>query len=154
MNKLQILGTGYPKYKALAQGVETAAKELGLEYELEKVTDINKIMTFGVMITPGWAVDGEVKVIGKVPSLEELKEWMHNTWDFATLTEIPITQALIKLGMHQDPVLALLWAGPALSLPNILVIRKIMGNAKTAVFILLVVAMSTIAGMFFGVING
>ncbi len=73
MKKLQILGTGCPKCKALAQGVETAAKELGIEYELEKVTDINKIMTFGVMITPGLAVDGEVKVIGKVPSLEELK---------------------------------------------------------------------------------
>jgi uncharacterized membrane protein YraQ (UPF0718 family) len=71
-------------------------------------------------------------------------------WYFATLTEIPITQALIKLGMHKGPVLALLLAGPALSLPNILVIRKIMGNAKTIVFILLVVVMSTMAGMFFG----
>jgi hypothetical protein len=71
-------------------------------------------------------------------------------WYFATLTEIPITQALMKLGMHKGPVLALLLAGPALSLPSILVIRKVMGNSKTIVFILLVVAMSTIVGMFFG----
>ncbi len=71
-------------------------------------------------------------------------------WYFATLTEIPITQALMKLGMHKGPVLALLLAGPALSLPNILVIRKIMGNVKTLVFVVLVVVMSTIVGMLFG----
>ncbi len=75
-------------------------------------------------------------------------------WYFATLTEIPITQALMKLGMHNGPVLALLLAGPALSLPNILVIRKVMGNAKTTVFVLLVVVMSTIVGMFFGAFWG
>ena len=75
-------------------------------------------------------------------------------WYFATLTEIPITQALMKLGMHNGPVLALLLAGPALSLPNILVIRKVMGNSKTIVFILLVVVMSTIVGMFFGAFWG
>jgi uncharacterized membrane protein YraQ (UPF0718 family) len=75
-------------------------------------------------------------------------------WYFATLTEIPITQALMKLGMHKGPVLALLLAGPALSLPNILVIRKVMGNNKTIVFILLVVVMSTIVGVFFGTFWG
>jgi len=75
-------------------------------------------------------------------------------WYFATLTEIPITQALMKLGMHNGPVLALLLAGPALSLPNILVIRKVMGNRKTLVFIILVVMMSTIVGMFFGAFWG
>jgi len=75
-------------------------------------------------------------------------------WYFATLTEIPITQALMKLGMHKGPVLALLLAGPALSLPSILVLRKIMGNSKTIVFVLLVVVMSTIVGMFFGVFWG
>jgi len=75
-------------------------------------------------------------------------------WYFATLTEIPITQALMKLGMHNGPVLALLLAGPALSLPNILVIRRVMGNRKTIVFILFVVAMSTIVGMFFGAFWG
>ena len=71
-------------------------------------------------------------------------------WYFATLTEIPITQALMKLGMHKGPVLALLLAGPALSLPNILVIRKVMGNSKTVVFIVLVVVMSTVVGVLFG----
>lgn len=75
-------------------------------------------------------------------------------WYFATLTEIPITQALMNLGMHKGPVLALLLAGPALSLPNILVIRKVMGNRKTLVFIMLVVVMSTIVGMFFGAFWG
>ncbi len=75
-------------------------------------------------------------------------------WYFATLTEIPITQALMKLGMHNGPVLALLLAGPALSLPNILVIRRVMGNRKTIVFILFVVVMSTIVGMFFGAFWG
>ena len=75
-------------------------------------------------------------------------------WYFATLTEIPITQALMKLGMHKGPVMALLLAGPALSLPSILVIRKIMGNAKAAVFVLLVIVMSTVVGMFFGAFWG
>lgn len=75
-------------------------------------------------------------------------------WYFATLTEIPITQALMNLGMHKGPVLTLLLAGPALSLPSILVIRRVMGNAKTIVFIVLVVVMSTIVGMLFGGIWG
>jgi uncharacterized membrane protein YraQ (UPF0718 family) len=75
-------------------------------------------------------------------------------WYFATLTEIPITQALMNLGMHKGPVLALLLAGPALSLPNILVIRKVMGNQKTLVFIILVVVMSTIVGIIFGAFWG
>jgi hypothetical protein len=75
-------------------------------------------------------------------------------WYFATLTEIPITQALMKLGMHSGPVMSLLLAGPALSLPSILVIRKFMGNVKTTVFVLLVIVMSTIVGMFFGAFWG
>jgi uncharacterized membrane protein YraQ (UPF0718 family) len=74
-------------------------------------------------------------------------------WYFATLTEIPITQALMKLGMHRGPVLALLLAGPALSLPNILVIRKVIGNSKTFVFVLLVVVMSTMVGFLFGALS-
>ena len=69
---------------------------------------------------------------------------------FATLTEVPITQALVEHGMAPGPALALLLAGPALSLPNILVIRSVMGNTKTAVFCALVVVMSTIAGLVFG----
>ena len=75
-------------------------------------------------------------------------------WYFATLTEIPITQALMKLGMHNGPVMALLLAGPALSLPSMLVIRKFIGNVKTTVFVLLVIVMATITGMFFGAFWG
>ena len=73
MKKLQILGTGCPKCKTLAANTEAAAKALGLEYELVKVTDINQIMDFGVMMTPALAVDGVVKVAGKVPSVAEIK---------------------------------------------------------------------------------
>ncbi len=71
-------------------------------------------------------------------------------WYFATLTEIPITQALMKLGMHEGPVLALLLAGPALSLPNMLVIGKVMGWWKTAVFCVIIVVISTIVGKIYG----
>ncbi len=71
--KIQILGTGCPKCKKLAETAEAAARELGLEFELEKVTDLNQIMSFGVMITPALAVDGNVKVVGKVPSVDEVK---------------------------------------------------------------------------------
>ncbi len=76
MKKIQILGTGCPKCKKLAEQAETAAKELGVEYELVKVDDINDIMEFGVMMTPALAVDGDVKAVGKVPSVEEIKKYL------------------------------------------------------------------------------
>jgi uncharacterized membrane protein YraQ (UPF0718 family) len=71
---------------------------------------------------------------------------------FATLTEIPILQALIEHGMAQGPALALLLAGPALSLPSILVIRSVLGIKKTAVFTSLVVIMATAAGLIYGLL--
>ena len=71
---------------------------------------------------------------------------------FATLTEVPILQGLIGNGMGKGPALALLLAGPALSLPNMLVIRCVLGNKKTAVFIALVIVMATISGMIYGAI--
>lgn len=74
MKKLQILGTGCPKCNKLAENTEAAAKEMGVEYEMEKVTDINAIMGFGVMMTPALAVDGVVKVVGKVPEPEAIKQ--------------------------------------------------------------------------------
>jgi len=74
MKKLQILGTGCPKCKKLAENTEAAAKALGVEYTLEKVTDIGQIMKFGVMMTPALAVDGVVKVVGKVPDAEAIKD--------------------------------------------------------------------------------
>lgn len=76
MKKLQILGTGCPKCKKLAENAEAAAKALGIEYEMEKVTDINEIMNMGVMMTPALAVDGEIKVAGKVADAEAIKEML------------------------------------------------------------------------------
>lgn len=73
MPLLQVLGPGCPKCKKLAENAEAAAKALGLDYKLEKVTEITKIMAFGVMITPALMVDGQVKVAGKVPSVDDLK---------------------------------------------------------------------------------
>ena len=72
---------------------------------------------------------------------------------FATLTEVPILQGLIGAGMGKGPALALLLAGPALSLPNMLVIRSVLGTRKTAVFVILVVGMATISGWIFGLIS-
>ena len=69
---------------------------------------------------------------------------------FATLTEIPIIQGLMASGMGKGPVLALLLAGPALSLPNMLVIRSVLGNFKTFVYVLLVIVMATLSGLIFG----
>ena len=74
--KIQILGTGCPKCKKLAANAEAGAQAAGVDYTLEKVTDINDIMTFGVMMTPALVVDGEVKVVGKVPSVEEIKAFL------------------------------------------------------------------------------
>ena len=71
--KIQILGTGCPKCQKLAENAEAAAKELGIAYEIEKVKDIEKIMAFGVMMTPALVVNGVVKVAGKVPSPQEIK---------------------------------------------------------------------------------
>lgn len=74
MKKLQILGTGCQKCKLLAQNTEAAAKELGIEYELIKVTDINEIIKYGVMGTPALAIDGQVKISGRVASAEDIKK--------------------------------------------------------------------------------
>ena len=71
---------------------------------------------------------------------------------FATLTEVPILQGLIGAGMGKGPALALLLAGPALSLPNMLVIRSVMGTKKTVVFVLLVIVMATASGLIFGLV--
>jgi small redox-active disulfide protein 2 len=73
MKKIQILGTGCPKCQKLANNVKEAADALGIEYELVKVSDIRDIAAFGVMMTPALAIDGEVKLVGKVPSPEDLK---------------------------------------------------------------------------------
>ena len=74
--KVQILGTGCPKCSQLAERTKVALEELGIDAEIEKVTDLNEIMGFGVMMTPGLAVDGEVKVVGKVPTVSEIKDYL------------------------------------------------------------------------------
>ena len=76
MRKLLILGTGCAKCAKLAENAEAAARDLGVAYELEKVTQINEITKFGVMMTPALVVDGEVKAVGKVPGVDEIKAMM------------------------------------------------------------------------------
>jgi len=72
--KIQILGSGCAKCRTLTVVAEQAARDLGLQYELEKVTDVKRYPEFGVMFTPALVVDGVVKSSGKVPSLDEVKK--------------------------------------------------------------------------------
>ncbi len=74
MKKIQILGTGCKKCNDLTEKVKAVADSLGIDYELEKVTDIVQIVGYGVMATPALVIDGVVKVSGKVPSEQEIKE--------------------------------------------------------------------------------
>ena len=74
MKKVQVLGTGCAKCEKLAENTQKALDILGSDYELVKVTDINEIVGFGVMMTPALAVDGIVKVTGKVPSVDEIRD--------------------------------------------------------------------------------
>lgn len=74
MKKIQILGTGCRKCGLLAETAEGAAQALGVEYTLEKVTQLNDIARFGVMFTPALVVDGTVKLSGRVPTLDEAKK--------------------------------------------------------------------------------
>ena len=76
MMKIQILGTGCAKCAKLAESAELAAKELAVDYKLEKVTDITEIMSFGVMMTPALVVDGDVKTSGKLPAADEIKRFL------------------------------------------------------------------------------
>ncbi|NBB80379.1 MAG: thioredoxin family protein [Verrucomicrobia bacterium] len=73
MKKIQILGTGCAKCNKLTESAEAAAQDLGLDYELEKVTDMMRFADFGVMVTPALVVDGEVKAAGSLPKPEALK---------------------------------------------------------------------------------
>ena len=71
--KIQILGSGCAKCRALTAVAEQAAHDLGVQYELEKITDVKRYADFGVMFTPALVIDGAVKVSGKVPTLDEVK---------------------------------------------------------------------------------
>jgi small redox-active disulfide protein 2 len=74
MKKLQVLGPGCPKCIELAKRTDEAAKASGVDYELEKVSELKEIMSFGVLMTPALVVDGQVKVVGQVPSVDEIKK--------------------------------------------------------------------------------
>ncbi len=76
MKEIKILGTGCPKCQKLAEAAESVAREMNIDYKLEKVTDINKIMDFGVMITPALVVDGEIKIAGKIPKPDDIKKML------------------------------------------------------------------------------
>jgi small redox-active disulfide protein 2 len=71
--RIEILGPGCPKCRQLAENVEKAIEEIGIEAQVEKITNINEIANYGIMTTPGLVVDGEVKASGKLLSIEEIK---------------------------------------------------------------------------------
>ena len=72
--KIQILGTGCPKCKQTEANAREAIKNLGLDAEIEKITNVNEILDFGIMATPGLAIDGYVKFSGKIPTVSEIEE--------------------------------------------------------------------------------
>ena len=76
MKKIQILGTGCDKCEKLAENTKQAANSLGIEYEMEKVTGLNEIMAFGVMTTPALVIDGQVLVVGQVPSPAKIENML------------------------------------------------------------------------------
>ena len=73
MKEIKVLGTGCPKCKKLEEVTRLVAEDMKIEFNLEKVTDLNEIMDFGVMMTPALVVDGELKVAGKIPAIKDLK---------------------------------------------------------------------------------
>ncbi len=77
--KIQILGTGCPKCRKTVENAETAVRELGIQADVEKIEQISEIMKFNVMMTPGLAVDGKVKVSGRVPSVEDIKGFLRES---------------------------------------------------------------------------
>ena len=74
--KIEILGTGCPKCETVAKNVEQAVDKLGIQAEIIKVTDITEIAARGVMLTPALSIDGEIKAVGKVPTVGEIKAWL------------------------------------------------------------------------------
>lgn len=74
--KIEILGTGCAKCKKVTDNVKRAVDELGLDIQVEKIEDINRILDYGVMMTPGVVIDGEVKVAGKIPDIKQIKQWI------------------------------------------------------------------------------
>lgn len=75
--KIEILGTGCPKCKKTKEIVDKVIEDIGIDAEVEKVEDMDKIMSYGVMLTPAVVVDGDVKVAGKVPGEKDVKKWIN-----------------------------------------------------------------------------
>ena len=78
MKEIKVLGPGCPKCEELMKQTELAIKELGLDCSIEKISDIQQIINYGVMMTPALVVDGQVRVTGKVPSLDDIKGMINN----------------------------------------------------------------------------
>lgn len=76
--EIKVLGTGCPKCKALENNVLEAANEMGLHVNIEKVTDINKIMEYNIMMTPGLVINNKVKAFGRIPSKDEVKKFIQD----------------------------------------------------------------------------
>ncbi len=74
--RIEVLGTGCPKCKATVANAQRAVAELGIQAEIVKVEELMEIASRGVMMTPALVVDGEVKVVGKVPTVDEIKKWL------------------------------------------------------------------------------
>jgi len=74
--KIEVLGTGCPKCQATVRNAEQAVKELGVQAEVVKVEDLSEITARGVMVTPALAFDGEIKCSGRIPTVEEIKNWL------------------------------------------------------------------------------
>ncbi|MDW7775933.1 MAG: thioredoxin family protein [Methanosarcinales archaeon] len=74
--KIEILGTGCAKCKKVTDNVKKAVEELGLQIQVEKVEDINRILDYGVMMTPAVVMNGEVKIAGKIPDVKQIKQWI------------------------------------------------------------------------------
>jgi small redox-active disulfide protein 2 len=74
--RIEVLGTGCPKCKATVANAQRAVAELGIQAEVVKIEDLMEIASHGVMMTPAVVVDGEVKVVGKIPTVDEIKKWL------------------------------------------------------------------------------
>ena len=132
----------------------------------EFAKQITPLLLGGILIS-GWLMGRPGTDAGLVPSAWIAEAVGGNSWAanllasvvgsamyFATLTEVPILQTLLGAGMGKGPALALLLAGPALSLPNMIVIRSYLGTRKTAAYIALVAVMATVSGWIFGAVAG
>jgi small redox-active disulfide protein 2 len=74
--KIEILGTGCPKCSATMANTEKAVTEAGIQADIVKVEDLNEIASRGVMMIPALSIDGEIKVVGRIPTVEDIKEWL------------------------------------------------------------------------------